>query len=308
MEQHPIPRQITTFEFKLIGFMTLKQFLYLITSGAAAFVFFKLIPIPIMNLLVASLIVILGIALAFLPVNDRPLDVWLRNLYKRLLSPTQYTYKKENATLYFLQDLFFLGDPHRVLSHVETKAKLAEYLQKTQPKPAAPAKKDHINTLLQKPTSQLRPAQPATVQTMPPAAKPMTVVPSVKPVVPPPQTPPKTITYSSGAQAPAQPQQTITYTPAPPALQKPFLTGIIRNTRQIPLPGILVYIKDLSNKPIRLLKTNPHGVFATYNAVPPGIYTFDLKDPNGGYFFDTMKISIDQKNDKSYEFYSKELL
>ena len=48
----------------------------------------------------------------------------------------------------------------------------------------------------------------------------------------------------------------------------------------------MIYVKDQNNTTVRLLKTNPHGVFATYNKLSPGAYSFEIKDPKGGYFFD----------------------
>jgi hypothetical protein len=86
------------------------------------------------------------------------------------------------------------------------------------------------------------------------------------------------------------------------------LTGVIKNNRQIPLSGVLVYIKNGQSQPLRLLKTNPHGIFATYNPLPEGEYTFEMKDPNGGYFFDTMKVHVPNEGNKPYEFLSKEVL
>ena len=132
MEQHPIPRQITTFEFKLIGFLTLRQFLYLVISLPIAYVLFRIIPIPLLNILAAGVCAAFGAALAFLPINDRPMEVWIRNFIKRLNSPTQYTYMKHNSPLYFLRNLYFVSDPHRVLAHVESQEKLAAYLATTQ--------------------------------------------------------------------------------------------------------------------------------------------------------------------------------
>jgi hypothetical protein len=89
---------------------------------------------------------------------------------------------------------------------------------------------------------------------------------------------------------------------------KPFLTGVVKNNKMIPLSGVLIYIKDQNGKVIRLLKTNPHGVFATFNPLPDGEYLFELKDPQGSYFFDTMKLKVESKNQKPLEFFSKELL
>src|SRR5450830_869986 len=49
MEQHAIPRQITTFEFKLIGFLTIKQFIYLLIFIPIGLLIFYTFPIPILN-------------------------------------------------------------------------------------------------------------------------------------------------------------------------------------------------------------------------------------------------------------------
>lgn len=273
MEQHPIPRQITSFEFKLIGFMTLHQFLYLVVFFPSAFVIFKIIPIPIVNLLMALLTGGAGIAFAFLPVQDRPLDVWMKNFWKRLNAPTQYTYHKNNPSILVLQNLYYVSDPHKVSAHIETREKLASYLERTQPKPQQNAKKQQIQTLLNKPLPP-KPAAGVKVPTPQPTSTPL----------------PKTL-------------QTPVLAP-----NKPFLLGTIKNGKKIPLPGVLIYIKDKDNKPIRLLKTNPHGVFATFHTIPPGEYRLEPKDPKEGYFFDTMKVTITTEPIDTLEIRSKEML
>ena len=62
MEQHPIPRQITSFEFKLIGFMTLKEFLYVVIFAPLGYIVYSLFPIPFLN-------IILGLAVGFFAVS-----------------------------------------------------------------------------------------------------------------------------------------------------------------------------------------------------------------------------------------------
>src|SRR5438270_526220 len=115
MEQHAIPRQITSFEFKLIGFMTLKQFLYL---------------------------------LVFLPAV-----------------------------------------------------------------PVVPAIQAQVVTPV--------------VSETPPMVVPAVPVPVVAP------------------QPTSQPAPVV-------SMKKAFFTGIIKNNRKIPLPGVLVYVKDQNNTPLRL--------------------------------------------------------
>lgn len=272
MEQHPVPRQITTFEFKLIGFMTLKQFLYLLAFVPAGFVLWKIIPIQFVNIIIGAITCLIGVALAFLPVNDISLETWIRNFVKRLTSPTQYVYQKNNHSLYFLQDLYFLSDPHKVMAHIESKEKLAAYLAKT-------------NTSAQQPVQSAKAA-------------------NVQSVLNEPNPKPDPVVVPNSSALPRMMNDVLnTTTP-----HTPFFTGVVKNNRKIPLPGVLIYVKDSGSNTLRLLKTNPHGVFATYNPIPSGDYAFEVKDPKGGYFFDTMKLKVDSSNPKPFEFYSKELL
>ena len=291
MEQHPIPRQITTFEFKLIGFLTLKQFIYLLVFSGIAYVFYQLFPIPLLNILLAIMFGGAGLVLALVPIYDRPADLWIKNIYKRLTSPTQFLYKKHNPPIYFFNHLYFLNDPHRVIAHVESQEKLAAYLAKAQA-----ANQPQVNNNLKTAIKQqlLTGVKPIVVKDQPTTSNQPKVNPSIETSIP----------NSQNNQQPANvsPQPTATN------IRTPFLTGIVKNHRLIPLPGILIYLKDMNNKTLRLLKSNPHGVFATFNLLPPGDYQFEIKDPKGSYLFDTMKINLSESNPKPFEFFSKELI
>lgn len=97
MEQHSVPRNITGFQFKLIGDMTLRQFGYLAGGAVIGYALFKLLPLPfIFNLVIGGLVFFIGFAFAFLPFADRPLDQWLAAFIKSVYSPTQYIYLKQN--------------------------------------------------------------------------------------------------------------------------------------------------------------------------------------------------------------------
>lgn len=259
MEQHPIPRQITTFEFKLIGFMTVKQFIYLIVFVPLGIIVFYLFPIPILNFIFAVLVGFLGVALAFLPIYDRPLDVWILNLYKRLTSPTQYFYKKDVAPLYFLEDIK-ITNPLYVQNYIQSQQYLNQYLQKKSPQSLKNTKKQQINQFFNLPFNK-----------------------------------------------PRQKKEEVINTPSSASLS-PFLTGIVKNYKLLPLPGILIYIKNQEGETIRLLKSNPNGVFATFKPLLPGEYTLEARDPKNTYNFDTMKIKIENEKPKPIEIFSKELL
>lgn len=95
MEQHPVPQDITGFKFKLVGDMTLTQFGYLASGSVLAYLSF----VSKFPFLVKWPLVILfgftGVALAFFPVEERPLDRWIVAFIKAIYSPTQYLWQKK---------------------------------------------------------------------------------------------------------------------------------------------------------------------------------------------------------------------
>jgi len=93
MEQHPIPGAITTYKFKLVGDMTLKQFLELAAGVVSAWVLFNSGANFVVKWTLGPTLAFLGFALAFLPIEDRPLDQWIINFVKAIYSPTQFLYR-----------------------------------------------------------------------------------------------------------------------------------------------------------------------------------------------------------------------
>ena len=101
MEDHPIPQDVTGFQFKLIGNMTVKQFAYLITGIVLAWVIFQLPVYFIIKFPISAILAVLGISLAYLPVQGRPLDIMISHFIKALITPTQFVYQKSGGHLYF---------------------------------------------------------------------------------------------------------------------------------------------------------------------------------------------------------------
>lgn len=282
METHPIPRQITTFEFKLIGFMTVKQFGFVLLSGVFGYLFFLAIPIQIVNIVVGVLVLSVGLLFAFVPINDRPMDVFVKNLLRRINSPTQYTFQKHNDPPAVFDNLYFDQDPHVVIAHVESKEKLNAYTQTKQAPPEdvqeERSHKSRIHDLFH--------------------AKPI------------PHRSPDTTQQNGHPPKPLQ-KNTISKTnpPQSASVKHPVFSGVVYNTRKIPLPGVLIYIRDVAtNKPLRILKTNPHGVFATFQPLPDGAYVVELNDPSKNYVFETKTITIHNDSHSNFEFVSKELV
>lgn len=98
MEQHPVPQNVTSFQFRLIGDMTLKQFGYLAVFSVVAYICYRL-PFPVfftLPLAIGSFL--FGFGLAFVPIEERPMDAWVLAFIKSIYSPTQYVWLREKPT------------------------------------------------------------------------------------------------------------------------------------------------------------------------------------------------------------------
>ena len=105
MEQHPIPQDVTGFQFKLIGSMTVKQFGFVAAGIILAVILYYLpikglLAIPIKMILI-PLFGISGIIISFVPIEGRPADVMATNFAKALFSPNQYVYKRQGRQFSF---------------------------------------------------------------------------------------------------------------------------------------------------------------------------------------------------------------
>ena len=89
MEQHPVPQHIASFEFKLFGNLTVRQFVSLaIPLSFAAIIFFSNLT-PIIRLPISLAFGGFGLFIALVPVGDRPFDKWFVAFIKAIASPTQ---------------------------------------------------------------------------------------------------------------------------------------------------------------------------------------------------------------------------
>jgi len=133
MDNHPIPQDVTGFKFKLIGSMTVRQFAYILFGAIIAYIFwalpiFFLIKIPFVLLFAG-----LGVMLAFVPIDGRPMDLMLMNFLRSIPRDNQWIYKKKGVDLSFLE---YHGTPHQPHHQVtaqsqtdEKRKKLTQLLQ-----------------------------------------------------------------------------------------------------------------------------------------------------------------------------------
>ncbi len=99
---HPIPQDVTGFQFKLIGAMTVKQFLYLAVPSVVAWVFYSAPFLPwFVKYPIILFLAIGAVVMAFLPIEGRPADVMLKHFFEALFAPNQFIYQKTGQKLAF---------------------------------------------------------------------------------------------------------------------------------------------------------------------------------------------------------------
>jgi len=96
-KQHAVPQNIMEVEFKLIGDMTVRQFLYVAVGGFACYLLYSgglpfIIRWPLI-LLVSSI----ALGMAFIPMEERGLDEWIRNFFAACYSPTQRVWRSSTG-------------------------------------------------------------------------------------------------------------------------------------------------------------------------------------------------------------------
>ncbi len=232
MDQHPIPQDVTGFQFKLIGAMTVKQFGYVACGVIMAVVLYYL-PLQtvfgiLLKLILIPLFGVSGVIVAFVPIDGRSIDVMATNFARALFSPNQYVYKRQGRKLSF-SSITVSKTPttqaqkeqvHGTASSVaakkfdEKEKKLQEYLLNSQgrTKNEMDKKESAFLKTLSLPTIQpitISPTLQSSVVTnshSAPAIK-QTLAPTIKPLEPKtqPTTPPLPIQKSSPAIATAKP-------------------------------------------------------------------------------------------------------
>lgn len=285
MENHPIPQDVTGFQFKLIGNMTVKQFAYLVVGVILAWVLLQL-PVSILIKLPFSICsALLGIGLAFFPISGRPMDLMIGNYIKALFRPTQFIYEKIGGQIYFPQKTtpLVLVKQYKNAFSPFPQDKLKLYLQSLDTKPKNKVDEKENNFLIS--VTSLATHNPS----LQPSANPILNTP---PINPPKQNLP--------SAAPVQP------TPAPSiaGTQSPFLkpmpipdapnliTGVTRDSRGNPLSNILIEIKDKEGNPVRAFKTNELGRFASATSLLNGSYTVEFEDLKGQNKFEKIIINV----------------
>lgn len=94
MKEHPIPQDITSYRFHIVGNMTLKQFLEIAVGIVLAIIMYKTGLPGIIKWPFVVLFAGVGAGAAFLPIAERPLDHWILTYFKVMFKPTKFYWHK----------------------------------------------------------------------------------------------------------------------------------------------------------------------------------------------------------------------
>jgi hypothetical protein len=256
IQQHPLPQDISSYRFRLIGDMTIKQFASLGICVIFAIIVYSL-PIPFFfKYPLVLAFVLLGIGMAFVPIQGRSLDIWMIAFIKSIYSPTQYIWKRTVATVSNQETAVPSKESNQAVTQPVSNASI----QITQASPISITPPKNTPVIHQN-------QEPITVKEDSPEVK--------TPEIP----TPKEDSYpkeasTSIAEAPSTPAPTtpttnlpIPFTPTTPNT----LVGLTLTPTSHILDGVLVEIKK-NNLTLRATKSNKLGQFMFARPLDSGLY------------------------------------
>jgi hypothetical protein len=91
--QYQVP-QFIEIEDKIIGPLTIRQFVYLAGGGGMAFIAYRFLPL-LFAIIVIGLIIALSLALAFYKINNKPFIDFMESAFLYYTKQNLYIWKKE---------------------------------------------------------------------------------------------------------------------------------------------------------------------------------------------------------------------
>lgn len=322
IQQHPVPQQISSYEFRLIGDMTLKQFGWLAGGVLVALLFYGLPLAGFIKWPLALFSGFLGFAFAFMPIEERPLSTWLFAFIKAVFSPTLFIWqKKPQVPDFFIYQPKLIQEKDQKHLILPEKEKLHQYLQTLELSQLTPFEQNEqkflkrILSLFPKTTefpSKTTASFPPPPSFSPPPLKEVSVQtktpPSQKQTTKRPPSARVRSFYSYAAKPPieqfiywerkkkeeeekklakeAKTSKTLPI-PNPPSVPN-LVVGMVLGPEDELIEGALIEIHDSQGIPVRALKTNKLGQFRIATPLPNGSYTIYIEKE--GYKFDIIKI------------------
>jgi len=315
MESHPIPQQISSYQFRLVGDMTLKQFFQIAGGALISIIIYSLPLIGIIKWPLVIIFTLLGIALAFLPLEERPLEKWLIAFFKSVYSPTLFSWKKTKDEFNYYRDE--ANVPSEKIIYPGGEAKLQEYLKNSSPGLLAgnleKLEKSFLSGLSNiftgtVPTANVGgPSLQTQLQGSEPP-KPLTVPGQVPVKIPIAQNIPKLIVEETASKdilspvisttkvsptslgqdlvAQKQAQFSIDAAPPSPPTAPNTLTGQVIDQEKHIVEGAIMEIRDDMGRPVRALKSNKLGHFMVVTPLMAGKY--EIITEKDGYNFEPL--------------------
>ena len=326
-EQHLVPQQISSYHFRLVGDMTLKQFLQVATGVGISLLFYAL-PIPkLIQWPLMLIFALFGAAFAFVPIQDRPLDQWLFAFFRSIYNPTIYNWQQTTQ-------------PPQYFSPQTTGQ--APVAPATKPQATDPENKldTKENFILKNIFSLITPTTPITQTPTPVVTATVSPLPTVTPNIAQPTTKvsSKTIFPPPGSIPEKKPEVVVpkleqiklnhkgvekvtaekilgqfTRTAVPPTLstqkasspgvapqfsekssppmtpeQPNIIVGQVVDSRGKMIEGVILEIRDVMGRPARAFKTNNVGHFRIVTPLSDGKYKMTIEKDN--YKFDPITI------------------
>lgn len=310
--EHPIPQQISAYQFRLVGDMTLKQFfqvaagalisLVLYASGMPSYVKWPLIVVSFLA----------GVAFAFFPLQDRPLSTWIGLFLKAIYSPTLFFWKKGSETRqFFLDESAALQPALATQPATQTTAAIKGVIEKEEKKLEEGEKEFLTKVEAHMTEPAVASVQPQTIQKIPevmlpthPGAK--VQVPHDKPSkvahkkhkkedrkerfeekkgvhITPSITPSKGAPSTDAKQVQFSPEAA---PPAPPTKPNVIVGQVIDSEKNI-VDSAILEIKDSDGRPVRALKSNKLGHFMIVTPLIDGSY--EITTEKEGYIVEPLK-------------------
>jgi len=124
---HKIPQNVTTYQGRIIGNFTAKQFIFIGVGAIAGFILFNT-PLPTVPKYI-SIAVVGGVSVIFSLANiqGRTTDVWLTNFIQIMSGTTQRIWKKADRPPAFLLPGFDVT--HKRLKKKRTQYELERFIQ-----------------------------------------------------------------------------------------------------------------------------------------------------------------------------------
>lgn len=296
MDQHPVPQNISSYEFRLVGDMTLKQFFQLAGGGILALIFYR-IPFPFFIKWPLIFISVLGgILLAFVPLNGRPFSQWILAFFKAVYSPTEFFWSPLPATSpsgpVIPQSVQPIAPPSpldKLESQLVDKfSNLFDTVsQRFSPSSPLPFKNpSSADTAPQQPdpapppppTQVFEAAASPILQTPPPPPRPVNPFPAAASLTP-------TIGHSPLTGTPPPALASSLFVPSQPNI----LCGVVTDSLGQVMEGAILEIAEkASGLPVRALKSNKLGQFQIATPLPSGEYVITTE--KDGYLFDPLLI------------------